>query len=148
MTEDKMVGQHHQLNGQEFEQALGDGDGQGNLACCSPQGHKELGMAQWLNNNNKERNSFPGGSVVKHPPVNAGDIVDSGLVPGLERSPGKKMATHSSIFAWETSWTEEPGYSPWSRKESHHDSVTKQQQKQEKINKDISKQSIYTHTSI
>ena len=42
MTEDEMVGWHHQLNGHEFEQALGDGEGQGGLACCSPWGHKEL----------------------------------------------------------------------------------------------------------
>ena len=35
-TEDEMVGWHHRLNGHEFEQALGVGDGQGNLACCSP----------------------------------------------------------------------------------------------------------------
>ena len=37
-TEDEMVGWHHWLNGHEFEQALGDGGGQGNLACCSPWG--------------------------------------------------------------------------------------------------------------
>ena len=36
-----MVGWHHRLNGHEFEQALGDSEGQGSLACCSPQGHKE-----------------------------------------------------------------------------------------------------------
>ena len=36
-----MVGWHHELNGHEFEQALGIGDGQGSLACCSPWGHKE-----------------------------------------------------------------------------------------------------------
>ena len=41
MTEDKTVGAHHQLNGREFEQVLGDGKGQGSLACCSPWGHKE-----------------------------------------------------------------------------------------------------------
>ena len=40
-TEDKMVGCHHQLDGHEFEQAPGVGDGQGSLACCSPWGHKE-----------------------------------------------------------------------------------------------------------
>ena len=40
-TEDEMVGWHHQLNGHEFEQAAGVGDGQGGLACCSPWGHKE-----------------------------------------------------------------------------------------------------------
>ena len=38
MTEDKMVGWHHQLNGHEFEHSLGDGEGQENLACCSPWG--------------------------------------------------------------------------------------------------------------
>ena len=41
MTEDKMVGWHHQLNGHEFEQALGVGEGQGSLTHCSPWGHKE-----------------------------------------------------------------------------------------------------------
>ena len=42
MTEDEMVGWHHQLDGREFEQAPGVGDGQESLACCSPRGHKEL----------------------------------------------------------------------------------------------------------
>ena len=41
MTEDKIVGCLHQLNGHEFEQVLGVGDGQGSLVCCSPWGHKE-----------------------------------------------------------------------------------------------------------
>ena len=41
MTEDEMVGWHHWRHGREFEQALGVGDGQGGLACCSPCGHKE-----------------------------------------------------------------------------------------------------------
>ena len=41
MPEDEMVVWHHQLNGHEFEQALGIGDEQGNLVCCSPWGHKE-----------------------------------------------------------------------------------------------------------
>ena len=40
-TEDVMAGWHHRLNGHEFEQASGDGEGQGSLACCSPWGHKE-----------------------------------------------------------------------------------------------------------
>ena len=48
-TEDEMVGCHHWLDGQEFEQALGVGDGQGNLVCCSPWGHKESDMNEWLN---------------------------------------------------------------------------------------------------
>ena len=41
MIEDEMVGWHHQLDGHEFEQAPGVGDGQGSVACCSPWGHKE-----------------------------------------------------------------------------------------------------------
>ena len=41
MTEDEMVGWHHQFNGHEFDQALGVDGGQGTLACCSPWGHKE-----------------------------------------------------------------------------------------------------------
>jgi len=39
-TEDEMVGWHHRLDGREFEQAQGDGEGQGSLACCSPWGHR------------------------------------------------------------------------------------------------------------
>ena len=42
MTEDEVVGWHHQHDGHEFEYTLGVGDGQGSLACCSPWGHKEL----------------------------------------------------------------------------------------------------------
>ena len=41
MTEDEMVGWHHRLNGHEFEQALGDGEGQGGLACGHSWCHKE-----------------------------------------------------------------------------------------------------------
>ena len=46
-----MVGWHHRLNGHEFEQPLGAGDGQGSLACCRPQSHKESDTTQRLNNN-------------------------------------------------------------------------------------------------
>ena len=49
MTEDKMVGWHHGLDGHEFEQAPGVGDRQGSLACCSPWGHKELDITEQLN---------------------------------------------------------------------------------------------------
>ena len=44
VTEDEMVGWHHQLNGHEFEQVPGGGDGQGSLACYSPWGGKESDM--------------------------------------------------------------------------------------------------------
>ena len=46
-----MGGWHHQCNGHELEQTLGDGEGQGGLACCSPWGHKELDMTGQLKNN-------------------------------------------------------------------------------------------------
>ena len=49
MTEDEMVGWHHQFDGNEFEQALGVGDGQGSLMCCSPWGRKESDMTEQLN---------------------------------------------------------------------------------------------------
>ena len=49
MTKDEMVAWHHRLNGHEIEQALGVGDGQGSLACCSPWGHRESDMTEWLN---------------------------------------------------------------------------------------------------
>ena len=54
MTEDEMVGWHHQLSelhGHEFEQTLGDGEGPGSLVCCSPWGHKESDTTERLNNN-------------------------------------------------------------------------------------------------
>ena len=50
-TEDEMVGWHHWFNWHEFEQTLGDSEGQGSLACCSPWGHKELDTTYWLSNN-------------------------------------------------------------------------------------------------
>ena len=51
MTEDEIVGWHHRLNGHEFEQASGDGEGQGSLVCCSPWGRKESDPTELLNNN-------------------------------------------------------------------------------------------------
>ena len=48
MTEDEMVGWHHQLDGHEFEQAPGVGDRQGSLAWCSPWGRKESDMTEQL----------------------------------------------------------------------------------------------------
>ena len=49
MTEGEIIRWHHRLNGHEFEQAPGIGDGQGSLACCSPCGRKELGTTEGLN---------------------------------------------------------------------------------------------------
>ena len=52
---------------------------------------------------------FPSGRVIKNLPANAGDAGDEGLIPGLGRSPGEEIATHSSILAWKIPWIEEPG---------------------------------------
>ena len=51
MTEDEMVGWNHQLNGHKFEQALGDSEGQGSLACCSPRRCKESDTTERMSNN-------------------------------------------------------------------------------------------------
>ena len=58
MTEDGMFGWHHLLDGHEFEQAPGVGDGQGGLACCSPGGHKESDTTEQLNNNKATKEMY------------------------------------------------------------------------------------------
>ena len=52
MTENEMDGWHHWLNGHEFVQSPGDGEGQGSLVCCSPWGCKDSDTTEWLNDNN------------------------------------------------------------------------------------------------
>ena len=83
MTEGKMVGWHHGLNGHEFEHAPGDGDGQGSLVCCSPWGHKESDMTKKLNNNKEKRLGFPeeGGLL---PPGCLWTQDSQQLLPGLQ----------------------------------------------------------------
>ena len=69
---------------------------------------------------------FPGGSVVKNLPANAGD---AGSIPGSGRSPGEGNGTHSSILAWEIPWTEEPGgLQTMGLQRVGHGLATKQQQ--------------------
>ena len=97
---DEMVGWHHQLDGYEFEQALGAGDRQGSLAYCIPWGRKESNMTEQLNWWLKGKR---GGR----------DIL------GVWDPLTKGMATHSSILAWRISWTEEPvRLHSWSHRES------------------------------
>ena len=55
-----MIGWQPQLNGHEFEQTAGDGEGQGSLECYSPQSHKDLDMTQQLNNYNNKENPYDG----------------------------------------------------------------------------------------
>ena len=75
-TEDEMVGWHHRLDGHEFEQALGVGDGQGGLVCCSPWGCKESDTTEQLmfyeNNSTVKVNNFPKVHKWHHHDLNRG----------------------------------------------------------------------------
>ena len=57
-TEDEMVEWHHQLNGHEFEQAPGVGDGQGSLACCNLWGHKESDRTEQQNRTDYDDHNY------------------------------------------------------------------------------------------
>ena len=104
--EDEVLGWHHWLNGHEFEQTSGVGDGQGSLVCCSPLGREESDMIQWLNWTevcpccckwhqfilflwpSSIPLCFPGGSMAKSLPSNAEAAGDPGSISGMGRSPG------------------------------------------------------------
>ena len=105
MTEDKMVGWHHRLDGHEFEQAPGVGDGQESLVCCSSWGCKELDTTEWLNYYSLVAQMAKHLPAVRETRVQSLDWEDS-----LE----EEMTTHSGILAWRIPWTEEAGelYSP------------------------------------
>ena len=83
-TEDEMVGWHHRLDGHEFEQAPGVGDGQGSLECCRPRGRKESDMIERMNWT--ERPSSPYGSDGNKYACSA---ADPGSILRLGRSPGE-----------------------------------------------------------
>ena len=75
------------------------------------------------------KGSFPGGTVVKNPPANAGDKRDSGSIVGWEVPLEEEMATHSSILAWRIPWTEDPGgLQSTGSQRVEHDLTAKQQQ--------------------
>ena len=116
-TGDEMVGWHHWLNGHEFEQASGVGDGQGSLACSSPWGCKELDMTERLNWTEMEHiKGFPGGSDGKNLSATQGaqawslgwkDPLEEGMAPTPVFLPREFHGLRSLV-----------GYSPWGRKES------------------------------
>ena len=70
-SEDEMVGWHHRLNRHEFKQALGVGEGQGGLVCCSSWGHKEPDTTERLNNNNTHTYIFLNWFTLKEYSLNA-----------------------------------------------------------------------------
>ena len=96
MTEDEMAGWHHQLNGREFEWTLGDGDGQGGLACCDSWGCKELErLSYWTELNWNKSRHYSGPLliqvllVVKNPPANTGDM-RRGFDPWVGKIPWRR----------------------------------------------------------
>ena len=95
-TEDEMVGWHHRLNGHELEQALGVGDGQGSLACCSPWGCKESDTTEWLN-----WNETPSGASLPPTTISPLYVVTEHWVglAGLYTSfPLTTYFTHDSVY--------------------------------------------------
>ena len=109
-TEDRKRGQQRrwldgitQLIGHDFEQTLGDSEGQGSQESCNPWDHKASDMTQWGNNNNWYHKGFPVGSAVKNLPT------ETGPIPGLGGCPGKGTGNLLQFLAWEIWWTEEPG---------------------------------------
>ena len=81
-TEEEIVGWHHRLDGHKFEQAMGVGDRQRSLACCSPWGRRESHRTEWLNWPEDRDKSFPGKESACH----AGNLVS---IPRSGRSPGE-----------------------------------------------------------
>ena len=95
-TENEIAGLHHRLDGHEFEQAAGVGDGQQSLACCSPWGHKESDTAEWLNST--ELSYFPSGSNSKESTCNSGDL---GSIPGnfrIRKIPQRREWLPTPVF--------------------------------------------------
>ena len=92
VTEDEMVGWHHRLNGHKFEQILGDGEGQGSLACCSPWGHKATDTTEQPGHNNNAGQAAREGSFLATAPQ-----AGSGLQ--LPQNPSHKTARGSVTLA-------------------------------------------------
>ena len=90
MTEEEMVGWHYWVSEHESEQAPGDGNGQGSLACCSPWGCNESDTTEWLNNNMGLR-VYLVAQEGKESTCTAGD---QGLIPRSEDPLENWMATH------------------------------------------------------
>ena len=105
-----MIGWHQLLNGDEFEQAPGDAEGQGNLACCSPWGHKGLAMGEQLNNSRYMR-GFPHCISGKEPTYQCRRHKRCGLDLCAGKIPWRRewQPGYSSILAWRIPGTVEPG---------------------------------------
>ena len=87
--EDEMVGWHHQLNGHEFEQAPGDGEGQESQVCCSPWGLKESDTTERLNYNSKEWRQQHGGWEAPVCPCQSTTTAQESCLCPPHQDPGK-----------------------------------------------------------
>ena len=107
-TEDEMVGWHHWLNGHELEQTLGDSEGQGSLACCSPWGRRV--RYDWATEQPLQHWSL---QITNQCLLSVFlTRLSSPWEPGAGYSfEGSQclMAPHSSTLAWKIPWAEEPG---------------------------------------
>ena len=117
-----MAGWHDQVNGHEFEQTLGVGDGQGSLMCSSLWGCKESDMMErlnWAELNWIPGTEEPGGLQSIGSQTVGHNWARTTLWGILANYQEKAMATHSSTLAWKIPWTEEPHMrSPWGSEKS------------------------------
>ena len=116
VTEDEMVGWHHWLDGCEFEQALGVGDGQGGAAVHGVT-KSWTQLSGWTE---LDSTSFPGGTVVKNMPSSAGDAGDVSSIPGLMgKIPWRRKWQPTPVFLPGKSHGQRSlvDYSPWGHKE-------------------------------
>ena len=118
MTEDEMVGWHHWLNGHEFEWTLGDGDGQGGLACYNSWGRKESDMTEWLNWTDWSIGASASASVL---PMNSQDWFPLGLTGfiSLQLQEHSKVICSSTVpnpqfFGIKPSFSKPSVYKRWS----------------------------------
>ena len=110
MTEDEIIGWHHGLNGHEFEQAPGIGDGQGTVACSSPWRCKKSDTIEWLNWAERELQSFPSGASGIEPACQCSRNKRYKFDPCVMKIPWKRAWQPTSVLLPQIPWTE--GYSP------------------------------------
>ena len=101
-----MLLRYYRLDGHEFEQALGVGDGQGGLVCCSPWGCQDSDTTERLNWTGGTIWGLPCGSVVKNPRAKARDV---GSISGLGRSTREGNGNPLQYSCLENSMDKEPG---------------------------------------
>ena len=105
----EMVGEHHPLDGHEFEQIRWDSEGQGSLACCSAWGHKDWDTTWWLNSNNLVQALTVKESALHANPYawcygDSGEHCKPGSYPGGTSSPFREKDL-KQIINWRVNWS-------------------------------------------